>query len=123
MANSLFEIHINNVMPHKNNVFKTASYMDMAKMCANPSSKYALPHCKCVLYCCVKCSRIDFQSPESYQHNSNVIPNICVHVYQFISSCTVIDRHPFNENKQCQLCGASRIKLFPQTFIPEKILS
>ena len=51
--------------------------------------------------------RIDLPSPESDQHNSNVMQTTCFHVYQHISRCIVHGRRPFNENKQCQQCVAS----------------
>ena len=66
----------NSVNPHGNHMFQTASGMAMATMCEYPSSKYALPHWKCVLSCCAQCPRIYLPSPESYQHNSNVISTI-----------------------------------------------
>ena len=59
MANSLFDICTNTVMPHENHMFQTASDMAMAKMCAYTSSKYALPHWKCVLIFCAKFPYID----------------------------------------------------------------
>ena len=49
MANRLFETYTNTFMPHGKHMCKTSSDMDMATMCTYPSSKYALPHYKCVL--------------------------------------------------------------------------
>ena len=49
MANHLFETYKNSFMPHSDHMFNTASDMDMAKTCAYPSSKYALPHWKTFL--------------------------------------------------------------------------
>ena len=65
MANRLFKTYKNYVIPHGKHIFKTASNMDMAKMCEYPSSEYALPHWKCILCCCAQCTRIDIPSPES----------------------------------------------------------
>ena len=68
MANRIFETYTNSVIPHGKHMFKTASNMDIATMCAYPSSKYTLPNCKCVLRCCSQCPHIDLPSPESYQN-------------------------------------------------------
>ena len=46
-------------MPYGKHIFQTSSDMEMATMCAYPSSKYAVPHRKCVLSCCEKCQQND----------------------------------------------------------------
>ena len=66
MSNNLFEAYKNTVLPHGKHMFQTASDMEMENICAYPSLKYALPHWKCVLRCCVKFPRIDLTNPESY---------------------------------------------------------
>ena len=63
-------------MARGKHVFKTASTVAMATMFSYPTSKYALLHWKCVFRCCAYCPCIDILSPESDQHNSNVIPTI-----------------------------------------------
>ena len=63
-------------MPHGKNVFKTASNIAKATICAYPSSKYALPNCECALHCFTLYLFIDLPIPESYQHNYNVGPTI-----------------------------------------------
>ena len=75
-------------------------------MCAYPTSKYALPHWKCVLSCCAQCPRVDLPTTESDDNNSNFISFIRFHVYQRIARCTVHVRWPFNEKEQCHLCEA-----------------
>ena len=40
MVNHIFDTYKNYFMPHGKNIFKTEYDMDMAKMCAYPSSKY-----------------------------------------------------------------------------------
>ena len=52
-------------MPRGNNMFQTAYDMEMATICACPSSNYYLPRWKCVLRCCDQCPRIDLPSPGS----------------------------------------------------------
>ena len=94
--NHLFETYKNTVMPHGKHIFQIAFEMSMATMCAYPSSKYALPHWKCMLRCCAQYTRIDLPSPKSYQHNLNVIPPpfLCL---SNIAYCIVNGRQSFNE--------------------------
>ena len=89
-------------MPHGKHTFKTASDMAMEKMCAYPSSKYSLPRCKCVLWCCAKFPCIDIPGPESDQHNLHVSTTKGFCAYHLISLCNVHEIFPFNEKKQCQ---------------------
>ena len=73
-VNHLFEAFKSYIVPRVNYMFKIASDMAMAKMCAYPSFKYSLPHWKYVMRCCAKCPCIDLPNPESDQHNPNVSP-------------------------------------------------
>ena len=57
--------------------------------------------------CCAQCPHIDLPSPESYQNNYNVIPEIYFYVYNLITGYTVHVRRPPNEKKQCKLCEYS----------------
>ena len=98
MTNYVFDTYKNSVMPHGKHMLKTAYGMDVATMCAYKSSKYALPHWRCVLRCCAKFQIIDLPSPESDQKNSNASTKICLIVHY-----TMHGGHPFNERKQCQL--------------------
>ena len=50
---------------------------------------------------------MDLPSPESDQHNSDVILTILFHVYQHKACFTVHGRCPFNEKKWFQLCETS----------------
>ena len=80
------------------------------------------PHWKCVLCCRAQCPRIDPSSPESYQHNSNVIPTIHFNVYQHIVSCNVHVRHLFNEKKQWQFCEDYIYEIFTEKLYTRKEL-
>ena len=93
-------------MTHGKHIFNIASDMDMSTVCAYESSKYALPHWKCVLRCCSQFTHIDIPITESYHKNSNVSPTKHFCEYQTISRCIVYGGHPFNKKKQCQLCEA-----------------
>ena len=129
MENSLFETYNNSAIPNSKNIFKTESDMAIEKICAYPSSNFALPHWKCVLFCCAKFPRIDLLSLKLYQHNSHVSPTICFHVYKQIAHCTVHGRLPFNDNKKFQFCETSsysiittNIYLRKEIWLPSAVL-
>ena len=96
ISNQLFETYKNSVIPHGNHMSKIASDMAVEIFYEYPSSKYALPHWKCVMNCCAKCPCIDIPSPESDQHNSNVSPTIRFYVYHPIKCRDVHGRSPSN---------------------------
>ena len=93
-------------MPHGKHTPKTVSDINMATMCAYKSSKYALPHWKCVLRCCAKCPCINLPSPEYDQKNSNIIPIIRFNVYHLIERCNVYGIYFLNE-KTVSICKFS----------------
>ena len=68
--------HIKYIMLYGKQMFQTAYEIAMSKILAYSSSKYALPHWKCVLRCCMQFSWMDFTSAESYHNSSNVSPTI-----------------------------------------------
>ena len=49
----IYETYKNTVMPHGRRIFAKEYDMAKATMCAYSQSDHALPHCKCVLRCCV----------------------------------------------------------------------
>ena len=53
MANCLFDIYKDSIMPHVKHMCPTAYEIVMEKMCAYKSSNYALTHWKCVYNCCL----------------------------------------------------------------------
>ena len=81
--------------------------MAMATICAYPSSKYALPYYKCVLWCFEQSPCIDIPIPDSYHHNANFSPTISFFVNNIIACCIVHGRQYLNEKQQCKLCEAS----------------
>ena len=76
MANGLFGTYKNSIITHEKYMFQTESDILMARMCAYPSSNYALPHWKYFLRFCAQFPHIDIPSPESDQRHSNVILTI-----------------------------------------------
>ena len=67
IANILFEIYNNTVMPNLKQKFQTASDMEISTICTYPSSNYASPYWKSFLPCYEKIPRIDLPSPKSDQ--------------------------------------------------------
>ena len=75
-------------MPHGNHISAKASDMSKATMCAYPQSDHALPHWKCVLRCCAKCTCINIPDQETYNQYSDTTPSIRFHIYHIIALCT-----------------------------------
>ena len=51
-SHHIYNIYINTVMPHGHHIYLKAYDMEKATMYTYPRSDHALPHCKCVLWCC-----------------------------------------------------------------------
>ena len=56
---NIYETYKNAVMLHGRHIYAKASYITQATMCAYPQSYHALPHCKCVVWCCADCPCIN----------------------------------------------------------------
>ena len=81
--------------------------MEMAKICAYPSSKYPLSHWKFVLRCCSQYPTFDLPSLECDHHNFKISPTILFLVYNLIARCTVNCRFPFSE--KCETSSYSKL--------------
>ena len=64
-SHHIYETYKNTLMPHGRNIYAKSSDMAKAKMCTYPQSDNALPHWKCVLWCCSDCSCINLPNQES----------------------------------------------------------
>ena len=51
-------------MPHGCHIYAKASDMVNGTMCTYPQSDHAIPHWKCVLRCCAKCTCINLTDQE-----------------------------------------------------------
>ena len=56
-------------MTHGSHIYAKAYDMAQATMCAYPQSDHALPHWKCVLWCCAECPCINLPDQETYNPN------------------------------------------------------
>ena len=66
--------------------------MAKAKMCAYPQSDHALPHWKCVMRCCDKCTSVNITDQETDDQYSDTSPSILFHIYHLISRCSTHGR-------------------------------
>ena len=78
--------------------------MAMKTMCTFPSAYHALPHCKCVLFCCDKCPIIVIHSQESNRDSPHICPTMRFHVYRNISCCKFHGRLPHKYRTTCSMC-------------------
>ena len=102
MANQIFDTYHKSVIPHGNNIYQTASDMDMATMCAYLLYQHTLTHWRCVLCCCSNCPCIDIPNQESNHNNpTHVVQEVLMFKiwYHSVQSMTVRQH-----NICCQLC-------------------
>ena len=63
-------------------------------MCEYSQSDHALPHWKCILRCCSKCTIINLPDQETDDQYPDTIPSIHFHIYHLIERCTKHGRLP-----------------------------
>ena len=90
-------------MPHGLRIYAKAYDMSKATMCAYTQSYHALPHWKCVMWCCAKCTSVNIPDKETDDQYSNTSNSNIFHVYHLISCCTTHGRIPLNEKKMSQV--------------------
>ena len=86
-------------MPHGRHIYAKAYYMEKATMCTYPQSDHALPHWKCVLWCCVECLYINIPDQEKSLKHEETTPSIRFHIYHLIGRCTAHGRIPLKDKK------------------------
>ena len=91
-------------MPHGCHIYAKASDMANAKMCTYPHSDNALPHCKCVLRCCVNCPCINLPDQEKNKINEETTPSIRFNIYHGIGRFNAHGRIPLKDKKICYMC-------------------
>ena len=89
------------MMPNGHHIYTKAYYIAKAKMCTYSQSDHALPHWKCVLRCCAKCTSINIHDQETDYQYPNTSPSIRFHLNHLIASCTKHVRLPLTDNKSC----------------------
>ena len=67
-------------------------------------SDHALPHWKCVLWCCANCPCINLPDQETDNQYSETTPSIRFHIYHIIRRCNARVRIPLKDKKICCMC-------------------
>ena len=75
-------------MPHRRHIYANASDMENATMCTYPQSDHALPHCKCVLWCCDDYTYINITDQKTTKNHDETTPSIRFHIYHIVGRCT-----------------------------------
>ena len=83
----MYETYKNTVMSHECHIYAKASDMAQATMCAYPQSDHALPHWKCVLWCCADCPCINLPNQETDKNTKKQYPQLG---FTFITSLHVV---------------------------------
>ena len=91
-------------MPHRRHIYAKASDTEKATMGTYPHSDHALPHWKCALRCCAKCTCINLPDQETDDHNSETTTSIRFHMYHIIGHCTAHGIIPLKDKKICYMC-------------------
>ena len=81
-------------MPHERRIYAKAYDMAKATICTYPQSAHALPHWKCLLWCCSKYPCINIPDQETDNKYSETTPSIRFHIYHIVGSCTAHGRIP-----------------------------
>ena len=91
-------------MPHGHHIYSKSYYMEKDKMCVYLQSDYALPYCKCVLWCCADCPYINLPDQETDHQYSETTPSIRFHIYHIIARCSAHGRIQLKDKKICHMC-------------------
>ena len=102
-SNRIYEIYINKAIPHGRHIYTKAYDIEKAKMCVYPQSDHVLPHWKCVMRCCSKCSGINLTGQETYDQYSDTSPSIRFHGYHIIVCCKEQERIPLNDREKSEV--------------------
>ena len=87
------------MIPHGRHIYAKASDMANAKICAYSQSDHALPHWKCVLWCCADCPCINLTDQETNKKHEETTPSIRFHIYHIIGRFTAHGRIPLKDKK------------------------
>ena len=68
-------------------------------MCTYLQSDYALPNCKCILWCCDYCTCINLPDLKTYHQYSETTPSIRFQIYHIIGRYTAHGRISLKDKK------------------------
>ena len=119
-SNHIYETYKNTFMPHGSHIYAKAYDMAKARMCAYSQSDHALPHWKCVLLCCAKCTSINLPDQETYDKYPDTSHSIRFHIYHLIALCTKNGRRPLTDKKICRKCQKDKASRQPTKIYTRK---
>ena len=73
-------------------------------ICAYPQSDHALPHWKCVMWCCAKFPIVNIPDQETDDQYSNTSPSVLFHIYHLFARCATHGRLQLNDKKCFRNC-------------------
>ena len=88
-------------MPYGRHIHAKAYDMAKATVCAYSQWDHMLPHWKCVVRCCDKCSSINLPVQETDYQYPDTSPSISFQIYHLIARCKKHVRLPLNDKKRC----------------------
>ena len=91
-------------MPHGSHIYAKASDMEYATMWTYTQSEHALPHWKCVFWCCADCPCINITDQGTTKKHDETTPSIRFHIYHIIGRCTSNGRITLKDKKICYMC-------------------
>ena len=100
-AHHIYETYNNILIPRGRHICSKSSHMEKATMCTYPQSDHALPHWKCVLWCCAECPCISLPDQEIYNQYSKTTPSIRFQIYHIVVHCTAHGRITLKDKKIC----------------------
>ena len=87
------------MIPHGRRIYAKTSDMAEATMWAYPQSGHALPHWKCVFWCCAECTCINLPDQETNKEHEETTPSIIFQIYHIIGRCTGYGIIQFKDRK------------------------
>ena len=96
-------------MTHGHHINAKSSDMAKSTMCVYSQSYHELPHFKCFIQCCAKCTSVDPPDQETDYQYSDTSTSIRFHIYHLIAHCSTHGRLPLNE--EINAASVNRIML------------
>ena len=107
-------------MPHGRHIYNKAYDMEKEVIFAYPQSYHELSHCKCVMQCSTKCSRVNIPDQETDNQYYDTPPLIRFLIYNIIACYSTYVRLPLNDKKSCRIFNKYSASENPQKYTPEK---
>ena len=107
-------------MTHGSHIYAKTSDMENETMCTYTQSDYAIPHWKCILWCCADCPCINIPDQKTPKKHDEKTPSIRFHIYHIIARCTDHGRIPLKDKKQVTCVNNNLHQMNLEKYTPEK---